>query len=355
MKRLSNLTNIMILLIFQVVMSGCAAVTVSTTLRVPEQRVPDRHRAIAMEFEKKGELRQALLRWEIVGTIVPEDAEVVQKISVLKALIYDSAEKFFKNGVANYKRKKLDEARRDFLLTLNLNPEHKDALDYLKNRLTGEDMLKYQIKKGDTLKSIAQKNYGDSEKAFLIAYFNNMTIDSKMTVNHEISIPVLESAMMGKQAVASYPDETMRKGTEAKAAIGEASSFFESKEYLRAIAITEKILQSNPSRKDARDLLNAACYERGKALMKEEKYQGAAAMFECAAPGYKDAANLAAISKKRLTDFHYIRGVELFMYEKLDEAIEEWEITLRIDPNHPKASSDIDNARSLLKKLKDIR
>jgi tetratricopeptide (TPR) repeat protein len=365
MRSLFNLNNIMAaLFLSQLLLSGCASVqTTGTTEGMPG--AVERFRTFAVEYEKKGELRQALQRWEIVGSLRPEDAEVIKKISDLKLQINNSAEKHFKNGVANYKRNRSYEARKDFLLALSLNPEHKEALDYLKNRLAGEDVLQYQVKKGDTIKSIAQKNYRDADKAFLIAYFNNLGADARLSAGHDIKVPVLEPALMGKRVDASPPDEAPHKAADskgaagkaydAKGAIGEAAAFYQSKEYLRTIAITEKILQSDPSRRDARDLLNAACYQKGRSLMMEEKYQGAVAMFECAEPAYKDVKNLAALSKKRLADSHYIRGVELFMLEKLDEAIEEWKVTLSFDPSHPKASSDIDNARALLNKVKEIR
>ncbi len=59
--------------------------------------------------------------------------------------------------------------------------------------------------------------------------------------------------------------------------------------------------------------------------------------------------------KKQLANSHYIKGVKYFTDEELDKAIKEWEETLDLDPNHPKAKKDIENARSLLQRLKEIR
>ena len=47
----------------------------------------------------------------------------------------------------------------------------------------------------------------------------------------------------------------------------------------------------------------------------------------------------------------YRRGVNFFVNEKLTEAIQEWEKTLELDPEHAKAQKNIEKARSLLKKI----
>jgi tetratricopeptide (TPR) repeat protein len=62
-----------------------------------------------------------------------------------------------------------------------------------------------------------------------------------------------------------------------------------------------------------------------------------------------------AFTKKQLAGEHYLRGVKYFTDEELDKAIKEWETTLTLDPNHPKAKKDIENARALLQKLKEIK
>ena len=43
-----------------------------------------------------------------------------------------------------------------------------------------------------------------------------------------------------------------------------------------------------------------------------------------------------------------------FVNEDLKKAIAEWETALALDPEHPKARKDLENARSLLEKLGNI-
>jgi tetratricopeptide (TPR) repeat protein len=53
-------------------------------------------------------------------------------------------------------------------------------------------------------------------------------------------------------------------------------------------------------------------------------------------------------------EVHYVKGIKHFLAEELDEAIVEWEETLRINPNHPNAKRDLQRARNLLKNLRKL-
>jgi hypothetical protein len=56
-----------------------------------------------------------------------------------------------------------------------------------------------------------------------------------------------------------------------------------------------------------------------------------------------------------LAEAHYIKGVKFFVEEDVEGAIQEWETTLSLEPNHPKAKKDIENARKLLQNLEKIK
>ena len=53
-------------------------------------------------------------------------------------------------------------------------------------------------------------------------------------------------------------------------------------------------------------------------------------------------------------DVHYAKGIKYFLSEELEKAIEQWEETLRINPNHPNAKRDLQRARNLLKNLRKL-
>lgn len=59
--------------------------------------------------------------------------------------------------------------------------------------------------------------------------------------------------------------------------------------------------------------------------------------------------------KKEKAEELYNEGVRLFINQKLDDAIRAWEQTLVLNPAHPKAPKDLEKARALQQKLKDIK
>ncbi len=54
-------------------------------------------------------------------------------------------------------------------------------------------------------------------------------------------------------------------------------------------------------------------------------------------------------------EVHYMKGVRYFLSQELDKAIDEWEETLRLNPDHPNARKDLQKARRMLESLKKIR
>jgi tetratricopeptide (TPR) repeat protein len=53
-------------------------------------------------------------------------------------------------------------------------------------------------------------------------------------------------------------------------------------------------------------------------------------------------------------EVHYAKGIRHFLAEELDKAIEEWEETLRLNPDHPNAKRDLQKARRMLETLRKI-
>jgi len=51
-------------------------------------------------------------------------------------------------------------------------------------------------------------------------------------------------------------------------------------------------------------------------------------------------------------EVHYKKGVKHFLAQELDQAIEEWEETLQLDPEHPKAKKDLERVRRMRENLK---
>ena len=313
-------------------------------------------RSKAIDYEKNGELPKALRTWEIVHRFTPTDEEVVKRIADLKAKILTLANQHFEKALSYYQSNSVQAACKEFLIVLYYNPDHQEALNYLKHKLPGEDYTLYQVKGGDTLKEIAKKTFNDPKKDFLIAYFNDLRIDSKLVPGNTLRLPILESTTA--KATIERKETTMDAkeiSADTRELLSKAQAYYKVKNYRETASISEKVLEYDPANKEAHHLINESYYQTGKLLIRGKKYQEALDVFGRVDSGYKDVRESIAFAKKQLAGDHYLRGIKHFTDEELDKAIKEWEMTLALDPNHPKAKKDIDNARSLLQKLKEIK
>jgi len=364
MKRLfANMPGVFFLAAFSLMLlgAGCATITMSNIISKKDNRfsaLVNRHTEKAAEYEKKGDLLKALRSWEIVYDFTPDDGKVSTQIIYLKSQIQKTASGHYNKGVAYYQNNSMKAALKEFLLALSLNPDHKEALDYVKYRMTGDELIVYEVKKGDTAKGIAQKVFNDSSKDFLIAYFNDLNKKTHLEPGMAILLPPPEAVHIEPETAPS--GEETDEFINVKQIMRKARVYFNAKKYQQSASTAEKILEYDPVNKDAMDLKNASYYAMGGILRKKKKYTEALAMFNNVDPDYKNVRHIIELlgnndkNKSRAAE-HYMSGVNYYMSQDLDKAIKEWEITLVLDPDHPNAKKDIENARSFLDKLNKIK
>jgi len=213
----------------------------------------------ATTYKNNGELQLALFFLKIAASLNPDDMEVVGKISDLKLTIDKKSNKYFKKGKRFYIQKKPEMARKQFLTALRYNPDHKDALDYLKNRLIPKEYITYTFEKNDSLKIISNKFYKDPDLVFLIVYFNNFKSDTEPEPGEILTIPILEP---GFNQTFGHRRQDM---ISAKNLLGE-------RRFQEVIVITKKILEDDPLNKEAIKLKNEAFYQIGIQLTSQGKY-----------------------------------------------------------------------------------
>ncbi len=247
-----------------------------------------------MEHETAGDLRRALLDWQIVSRFNPDEDEASQKIKALRRTIRSRADRHFSNGLECLRKGEKEAARTEFLATLLHDPDHKEALRYVKYELAEPDYVFYRGREGDSLKKIAQEVYKDPKMDFLVAYFHNLDDGGASDPGLVLKLPIVEPALT---ATARRAEETPNKG--------------------RTSRIREYPEEPSP----LKNALDSAPYFR---LQNE-------------------------------AEAHYKKGVAYFLAEELDKAVEEWEETLRLNPAHAKAKKDLEKARRLLEGLKKLR
>lgn len=387
----------------------------------------------ALAHEKNGNLRQALLAWQIVAKI-KSDPRAQQAIDDLKQAIAAEAELNFKRGLSYYRSGMFAKARNAFLRTIRVAPMHKGARYYLKKRLHMTGQTVYKVRRGDSYSKIAAKIYGDPKKAYLIAYFNDQDPVKPLLTGVTLFLPVLDTrARQAKPNINTWEAKAQKALDEkkydtalaytakikkelsghpkalqisdeanfAKASaftadgkylsalehlkqvrpsykgrneaisrarhhllkralkekISEAETHLKEQAYERAIHVTEEILAQYPKNERARAIQNASRNTLAKQLLDGGEPTAAIELLEKTDPGYKNTEMLLSLARARVKSQagkHYRKGVNHFINEDLENAIHEWRKALALNPDHPKARQDIENAGRLLEKYQTL-
>ena len=136
-----------------------------------------------------------------------------------------------------------------------------------------------------------------------------------------------------------------------------SEALLQAKDYTNALVGAKLVLEYDPSNAKAGELLNRIVCDQGNALVEEQKYKEAMeALAQGDARSYCISETKAAIEihLKKQAEEHYLQGVKYFLLEDLQQAINEWEIAVTLDPEHEKARSGIQNARHLLEQLDKV-
>jgi len=381
----------------------------------------------ALEYEKKDELQTALFYMQIAGTLNPNSTKIPEKIASLKSTIKHKARQHFTKGVKFCEKRRFKDARRQFLTTLRYSPDHKEAIDYLKNRLHSKEYQNYKVEGKETLKDISKKFYKDTSKDFLIAYFNNINTGNPPGSGTILELPVLktkfnpppidirielikaenllkekrsqetldiaekileydhlnkkasdlknsayyqmgmelsgqekypEAIKMFKKAAPEYQGVKEAIQQVINKELIKAKNFLKQRQYEQVFAVAGQILDDDPSNKAAEDLINTAFCQQGKDLIIQQNYTQALNVLNRANPQHdcvKKTISDVYKAKKKQAEVHYLNGVKHFLNEELQSAIQEWEKTLALSPEHKKAKKNINNARSLLEKLEKVK
>ncbi|MCG6905267.1 MAG: hypothetical protein LJE63_01480 [Desulfobacteraceae bacterium] len=300
--------------------------------------------ARALDYEKNGDLQMALFFWKVVSRLNPEDKEVAGRIESLRIAIQRESQQHYEKGVSLFHQGLRREAQIEFLTALRQNPDHREALAFLKERIHGERFLSHEVADGETFATIGEKLYGDSQMGLLIASLLGVAPTARPTPGTALLLP---RDVEKPKAPALKIDQELAA----------ARQLLAQEKFAAAADLMDKVLQQEPANSDARNLADQAHFENGKRLHLAQRYREALAAFKQVSPGYRDTDAFLAVIRQQLeneAETHYRRGVKHFVDEDLAQAIAEWQQTLELNPDHQKAAQDIENARELLKKLKKV-
>ena len=327
----------------------------------PFQNFPEEFTQQAEQHEKKGEWLDALQKWEVVRSFLPEDESTYKKVIFLKEKIDQMARLHFEQGVSFYQQENAWQAFKKFITTLSYDPNNEEALHYIKDNLLGNEFTDYTVKSGDTLKRIALEEYGNANFDFIIAYFNNLSPKMKTLIaDSVIKVPILASVIetpSPKQRLIATQAEEDEESFDFSGILAKAKKLYHSQEYQKTMGATESILEKDPLFDEARQLLNMASYYWGKALEQNNQLVEALKAYQKATPNYSDIQLLVTSLENKLSEqanLYYHKGVDFFTKELYEDAIKAWEATLYLNPEHSKAKMDLFRAKRLLEKLEEF-
>jgi len=306
-----------ILLIMVGVLSACA-----TTQSL--QQVAQRNQEESSRLEGAGRLRDALERWKIILTIDPQYPGASQKKTEIEAKIKEQSNRHIVAGKELMQRRDKQGAQREFLAALRLDPLNRETLEQLyqsEQQLGEQTAFARPLRKGGIEAKSQPGQSGDA-----------------------------------KSSPAEEAEEEEETGEEVSFA--EAAELFRRGDYLAAIDAFSRVLAQQPGLREAVEYQKLAYYNQGVAYMGKENYGEALKMFERLRriqPDFKRLPHYIQTAREKLADQHYLAGIRHFKEQKLEEAIEEWDQALALNPKLENARRSREKAKGHLKRLEEIK
>jgi tetratricopeptide (TPR) repeat protein len=369
-------------------LASCASLGISRTEKERPAPVRDTlatpHRERAETFRREGDLRRALDEWKIALTIDPNDVAAREGAARTQTDIEAGVVARLRQGREALARGAQLDARRHFLAALALDPANKVAFDALRTEVRDVRFISHTVRAGDTLASLALRYYGDRSRSEVIWEVNQLSRNPRLTPGMVVRIPEIPGVpfaheratapsapptpgAVGTPGAAGTPDAARAAPTPSQEAapppevdprLAEARDAMDKGEYTMALADIEQVLAANPRHAEGTDLKKAALYGLGKAQLNDRKFDESYQTFTQLArlaPNYEDSSTLLQQARTRLVQQRYNEGLRYYREEKLEEAIAEWRAVLVLDPRHPSARKNIEQAERILKQLEERR
>lgn len=363
-------------------LGGCAALKKGRKVEEsPEARLEQILLGRALEYERKNQPHKALQSYEAALAVI-----VAQKEG-LEDSLRKNAEKHYRRGLELQDQGKYGKARHEFLTALRLWPDFPEVVELLKP-LQPKPHTRYvvhRVEEGDFLAAIAQKYYNDQSKFGIIARFNDLEDATKLYAGMKLKIPEIEGVSFSPAARAQTAISASDNKAGEKIAAGviapsaedsaitreqemdydqvaiyqeQGVSLLEEGQYLAALHEFQKVLNTDPSRKQVREYMAWAHYRQGEVLFNHAEYLGARSQFQKALSFDEDwtaCKEYVKRSEDAYKEVHYLKGIQNFEEEKLREAIEQWQVVNNMDPDYKQVQNYLLRAQKLLEKVKELK
>ena len=347
-------------------LAGCASLTgLMPGGGAQRHTLAEAQRARAETLERDGALRAALDAINVALTVEPDDRVLRDSRLRLQGRIEQGVAEQTAAARVALVRKATLEARRHYLAVLALDPANLLAFEGLRNEVREVRFVTHTVRPGDSLGSIAQRYYGDRSRSEVIWEMNQLPRNNRLAVGASLRVPEIPGVpflMTPREGGPGGPIEPPRTAVPPREDIApqvdpllnEARESLERKAFNEALADVDRVLASNPRHGEAADLKKSILYSLGKTRLGEKKFdESYQALHQLArlAPRYEDVGELTRQARTGLVQQRYNEGLRLYREERLEQAIMQWKGVLELDPRHPNARKNIEQAETILKKL----
>lgn len=328
----------------------------------------------ALLLEEKGDRRGALEKRRILAAVSHDDSFLAESVRLGEERLGMEAEENYRLGLKQHRLGDFEAARKHYLSALRLDPDHRGALEEIKNGLAGDNIV-LTLRQETTLSDIAGMVYGNSDLAMVLAAVNSLKVSRPVPAGARLTVPQLDDSLLtavggpgasagrGRRsrpaAAADRPDAyTGEKPPTSESILASARKLFNERRFREAVEEAGKIHEDDPLAPEAREIINGSYFRIGGRLADEGRLPMALDAYRRVDRSYRNAGETISLLEKRMTDMaeeHYIAGVKFFVSQRLEEAITEWEKTLGLNPSHEKAGEDIRKAMKLLEELQKVQ
>jgi hypothetical protein len=231
------------------------------------------------------------------------------------------------------------------------------------------------VKAGDTLSSLAERYYGDRSRGEVIWETNRLPPRKGLVVGSTLKIPEIpgvpfitpgaKPALPSASVIAVAPTPAPRPAPERQPPASEEPpevnpmladirDAIDRKDFAMALADIDRYITLNPADRELVELKKLTLYRQGYFQLEQKSYdEGYRTLRQLARlqPDYLDVTSLVQQARRQVIDHHYQEGIRHFREERLEEAVVEWRRVLDMEPQHPNARRNIEQAERLLEAL----
>ena len=351
--------------------------------------------AVANGYLSKGRASEAAENWveaaryyKLALTVEPQNKQAADSLKRVEAKRRKVAEAHYRKGLGYLSQGKYKYAQQQFLATLRYWPQHKGALAKLQPRsqIKTKRYILHTVKKGETISIISKNYYNDTKHFQTIARFNNLPDATTIQVGKELKIPEIDgvpflipegtpeittdSQTMDRQISQRDLEYQQSQQTEAHTADTEALEImvanyrdaglelFHEKKYDEAIAEFKKVINAEPQDFGTQEYLIKAHFSSAQELLKAKQYPAADEHLQACLDSRSDCLQCRPVVKQcedSYKELHYQLGIQYFGEEKLESAINEWQLVKKIDPHYKQVEANLRKAEKINTKIQQLK